>query len=315
MLLHPTNFTWDFWYYYDGNAKLFHILYLNADSSLVQSNKHHFSARIGYATTKEFQSIDWINDDVFHASEDGWDNTSIWSGDVVRISDRFLFYYTSRDKNVDNGFTQNIGLAQSTDFIHWSRVEDVQIRPDERYYEPRSIEGDSTIHAWRDPFLFRTGDGIYMLLSSKSKNLPLHNNGSIALLRSKDNSLTDWEILPPLFSTGWYSECEVSQIYLQGEDYVLAYSSWAKFDGCPFTNKAGGLQGVTYSKISPFAKGLTGTPEVLLPESSGLYACRVIPELQGDIVGFDIEKGGFQRVPAKTGLKAINRDFTEFSLK
>ncbi|MHA1480219.1 MAG: beta-fructosidase, partial [Candidatus Thorarchaeota archaeon] len=131
--------------------KLFHILYLNADSSLVQSNQHHFSARIGYATTKEFKSIDWINDDVFHATKDGWDNTSIWSGDVIRISDRFLFYYTSRDNAVDDGFTQNIGLAYSKDFIHWNRVEDFQIQPDEKYYEPRSLEGDSTIHAWRDP--------------------------------------------------------------------------------------------------------------------------------------------------------------------
>jgi len=28
---------------------------------------------------------------------------------------------------------------------------------------------------------------------------------------------------------------------------------------------------------------------VLLPESFGLYACRVIPELNGDMVGFDFE--------------------------
>ncbi len=314
MLLHPTNFTWDFWYYYDNEAKLFHILYLNADRSLVQSNQHHFSARIGYATTKEFQSIDWINDDVFHATTDGWDNTSIWSGDVIKISDRFLFFYTSRDKNVDDGFTQNIGLVYSKDFIHWNRVDDFQIRPDERYYEPRSLEGDSTIHAWRDPFLLRTEDEIYMLLTSKSKGLPLHKNGSVALLRSKEYSLKDWEILPPIFSTGWYSECEVPQIYLQGEDYVLVYSSHAKFDECPYTNKEGGLHGVPYSRISPFEKGLIGNPKVLLPKSSGLYACRVIPELKGDIVGFDSEKGGLQRIPVRTGFKSVGRDFTTFSL-
>ena len=311
---HPTNFTWDFWYYFDSKLKLFHILYLNADSSLVKSNQHHFSARIGYATTKEFKSIDWINDDVFRATKDGWDNTSIWSGDVIRISDRFLFYYTSRDKDADDGFTQNIGLAYSKDFIHWNRVEDFRIQPDEKFYEPRSLEGDSTIHSWRDPFLFLVDDEIYMLISSKSKNLPLHKNGSIALLRSKDNSLTDWEILPPIFSSGWYSECEVSQIYLHGEEYILTYSSWAKFDGCPHTNKDGGLHGVPYSRISPFQQGLIGTPKVLLPESSGLYACRVIPELNGDIVGFDFEKGGLRRVPVKTGFKSVNRDFIEFSL-
>ena len=41
----------------------------------------------------------------------------------------------------------------------------------------------------------------------------------------------------------------------------------------------------------------------------------LVPEFDGDIVGFDIEKGGLRRVSDKTGLKSINRDFTELALK
>lgn len=38
-----------------------------------------------------------------------------------------------------------------------------------------------------------------------------------------------------------------------------------------------------------------GSPEVLVPPDKNLYACRVIPELGGAIVGFDTVQGGLRR--------------------
>jgi beta-fructofuranosidase len=38
-----------------------------------------------------------------------------------------------------------------------------------------------------------------------------------------------------------------------------------------------------------------GEPQVLVPPEKGLYACRLIPELGGEIVGFDTEYGGLRR--------------------
>ncbi|MGY5876371.1 MAG: beta-fructosidase [Candidatus Thorarchaeota archaeon] len=312
LVQNPDRFTWDFWYYHDARENRFHLLYLNADKSLVLSNQHHFSARIGYAVTKDFQEIEWINNDVFHADENGWDNTSIWSGDVIRIKDGFLFYYTSRDKNVDDGHTQNVGIAFSEDMIHWDRIKGFQLKPDERFYEPRSLEGDTSIHAWRDPFLFLEKNNLFMILSAKTRGAPLSKNGSIALLKSKNNSLTDWEVLRPAFSPGWFSECEVSQLYLRDRKHVLVYSCASRHDHRPVKEQVGGLFGI---EGTPIEGGFSGNPEVLLPESSGVYACRVIPELNGDIVGFDITEGGFRRVAAGTDMKPVNRDFSGLSLQ
>ncbi|MFX1475825.1 MAG: beta-fructosidase [Promethearchaeota archaeon] len=318
LLQHPNRFVWDFWYHYDTKDRLFHILYLNADPCLVASQQHHFSARIGYAVTQDFTKIDWRSDNVFQASEYSWDkyrwdNTSIWSGDMIKVRDGLLFYYTSRDQYVDDGMTQNIGLAFSTDYLHWERVPSLRLRPDPRFYEPQSVQGDNTIHAWRDPFLFRASGEIYMLVSAKDPQQLIGRKGCIGLLRAINQSLTKWTALPPTYSPGWYSECEVPQLYHKNGQYLLTFSCAAKYDQSPYTLGQGGLVGVvgTSSRIEePFSE----PAHVLLAEASGLYACRVIPELDGDIVGFDLQKGGWRRVPARTKLRSIDRDFSQTGL-
>ncbi len=304
-------FVWDFWYHYDSESKLFHVIYLNADASLVPTNEHHFHARLGYAVTQDFDGIDWIDHDVFHADSHGWDNTSIWSGDVIKTADGFLLFYTSRNRSIDDGMTQNVGMARSTDFIHWDRIDGIRIEPDPRWYEPRNLEpdGDDTTHAWRDPFLF-IHDGIaHMVLAAKSRESPICRKGAIAVLRAREDDLTDWEVLPPLCSPGWYSEMEVPQIYERPEGgLVLVFSTWARGDHAPTTNGQGGLHAINIDKIEPHDLGDI-VPKVLLPASDGLYACRIIPELDGEIVGFDTERGGWRRSGRKTYLKSINREF------
>jgi beta-fructofuranosidase len=288
-------------------------LYLNADPSLVPDNQHHFSARIGYATTRDFTKIDWISDNVFQASKTGWDNSSIWSGDVIRHGNGFLFYYTSRDKDIDDGLTQNVGLAFSKDMKNWERIKGFQLKPDERYYEQRTIKEDTSIHAWRDPFLYIESNELFMILSAKFRDSPLGKKGAVALLKSRGNSLIDWEVLRPTYSPGWHSECEVPQMYSREGKYVLVYSCWKRHDHRPAQEPIGGLFAI---EGTPVEDGFRGNPEVLLPEDSGLYASRVIPELGGDIVGFDIVKGGLRRVDAQTGLQNVNRsDFSEFSIE
>ena len=96
----------------------------------------------------------------------------------------------------------------------------------------------------------------------------------MALLRAEDNTLRKWAVHEPLFAPRWYSECEVPQIYLNNKGKkVLVYSTWARHDHAPTTESRGGLQAVIPGDNKPW---------VLVPESEGLYACRVIPELNGN---------------------------------
>lgn len=313
-LQHPHRHVWDFWYHFAPETGIFHLFYLNADRESVAEDKHHFSSQVGYATTKDFLTIDWISDRVLGADPDGWDDTSIWSGDVIKIQDGFLMFYTSRNQATDDGMTQNVGVAFThhiQSFDRWFRIPSVRIQP-QSPYELRHVPDDMTIPAWRDPFLFRHHEQIYMLLSAKDSTQPVGKKGAVALLKAQNNSFDRWEYLAPICQPGFYAEMEVPQLYRASADaYALVYSAWAKYDFAPSTQQSGGLHGILSPSLFNFP---AVNPKVFLPQTAHLYACRVIPELDGEMVGFDINTGGIRRSGVKTGLQHVDRDFSSYSI-
>ncbi len=296
LLSNPDRFVWDFWYWYDVESRLFHVYYLNADPSLVPDEKYHFSARVGYGITTDFRSMDWIDNDCFCSRPEGWDNSSIWTGDVIQKDGEFLMYYTSRNAAEDDSMTQHIGIARSPDLRHWERNELPISSANSKWYETRTVEADTTIHAWRDPFLFRNSQGVLsMLLCSNSRSQNPGRKGSIALLENPSDDALHWESQPPVFDSGYYTQCEVPQTFLnKNQEIVYAFSSWASNDHSQQTKGQGGLIAVYPERKQS---------EVLYPEKSGLYACKIIPELGGDIVGFDIAQGGLRRIGLQTGFQ------------
>ncbi len=312
---HPYRHVWDFWYYFDSQTSLYHIFYLNADKSSVYNSQYHFTSCVGHATTKDFLSINWREHnsfDILRPPINHWANTSIWSGDIIKINNGFLLFYTSRNRSQDDGMTQNIGVAYNTDLNrdNW-HISPLRIQPGHSY-QLKHLSGDISTHAWRDPFLFQENSQVYMLVSAKLNDAEIGRNGVVGLLKLKNNDFSqgEWEYLDPLLVPYAYSEMEVPQLYKNplGE-YELVFSSWAKNDFSPITNQTGGLQGFRGSSLQK----LHNNPYVLMPEKAGLYACRIIPELDGEIIGFDIRRGGIRRSGIKTHFNHINRDFTAFS--
>ena len=308
-LLDSNRFTWDFWYYYEQQKKIFHVFFLNADRILRTEEKHHFSSEVGYATTKDFILFNWISNNVLCADKNQWFNSSIWTGDVIKINSGFLMFFTSRDKNDNDGMTQNIGAAYSEKIEGpWNPIPGFRLQPSPLFYQTKTNPDDVSIHAWRDPYLFMHNNNLHMLVTAKSNKGELKRNGCLALLRSINNSPLSWEFLPPVYSPGYYSEMEVSQIYLNAtNDFQLVYSSPPKWDFAPTTGNSGGLHST--KSTNPLDGYDNNKPEVLLPFSSNLYACRIIPELDGEIVGFDTQTGGLKRSSVKTQLKHYGRDF------
>lgn len=49
-------------------------------------------------------------------------------------------------------------------------------------------------------------------------------------------------------------------------------------------------------------------PALIYGHHDGLYGCRIIPELGGDIVGFEMTQGGFRDV------RLADRDFSDLSM-
>lgn len=327
---HPSRHVWDFWYHFDCKAQLFHIFYLNADRALVHSDQHHFASTVGHATTPDFDSIDWGDEDSFNILKPSlghWANTSIWSGDVIKVKNGYLMFYTSRDRTQDDGLTQSIGIAYTSDL--WStqwHVLDTQIKPSS-VYQTKSLSGDLTFHAWRDPFLFRLAEQkqIYMLVSAKLSDGAMGRNGAIAVLKVTDenfsnavNGKSEWECLAPASQPNCYAEMEVPQLYKHPQDsHELVFSTWAKYDFAPTTNGLGGFQCLTIPDLLRTKRnGLKFSPSsldfhVLMPEEHNLYACRVVPELDGEIIGFDVQVGGIRRSGIKTKFESMSRDFSD----
>ncbi|PZV06685.1 MAG: beta-fructosidase [Leptolyngbya sp.] len=338
---HPSRHVWDFWYYFDPQSKLFHIFYLNADRVLVSSEQHHYAACVGHATTTDFVTIDWGDEgslDLLKPPPEHWANTCIWSGDIIKTQNSYLMFYTSRDRHQDDSMTQSIGVAYTSDlFSNQWHFFDTQIKP-KYFYQTRSIADDLTIHAWRDPFLFRhrASRQIFMLASAKALHGPTGKCGVVALLQAADDNFAQaargdstWQYGSPLVEPGNYSEMEVPQLYQQAEGgYELVFSCWAKYDFSTVTGGEGGFQGITVPPL--WTEGGNGRSareghrnplplasqaiHVLAPETQGLYACRIVPELGGEIIGFDIQTGGIRRSGVRTNLAPMDRDFSDLAI-
>ncbi|MBD1874691.1 beta-fructosidase [Nodosilinea sp. FACHB-131] len=330
---HPSRHVWDFWYHFDPGTKLFHIFYLNADRALVASEQHHYASCVGHATTTNFVAIDWGNEsnfDVLKPPIEHWANTCIWSGDIIKFQNGYLMFFTSRDCRQDDGMTQSIGVAYTSDlFLNQWHFFDTQLKP-KFFYQTRGVAEDLTIHAWRDPFLFRdrASRQIFMLASAKALNGPMGRRGVVALLQVADDNFaqavrgdSEWQYLPPLLEPGGYSEMEVPQLYRHVEGgYELVFSCWAKYDFSPVTGGVGGFQGLTIPQLWMQERARIPLPlstqaiHVLVAETQGLYACRIVPELDGEIIGFDIQTGGIRRSGVQTSLASMDRDFSDLAV-
>ncbi|MEA5452473.1 hypothetical protein VB780_28120 [Leptolyngbya sp. CCNP1308] len=347
---HPSRHVWDFWYHFDPQAKLFHVFYLNADRNLVSSGQHHYASCVGHATTTDFVNIDWGDEgnfDVLKPPLGHWANTCVWSGDIIKAKNSYLMFYTSRNRHQDDGKTQSIGVAYTRDlFAKQWHFFDTQLKP-KFFYQTRGITGDLTIHAWRDPFLFRHRESrqIFMLVSAKTQHGPIGKRGAIALLHTTEADFAQvvcgdrpWQYLTPLVAPGCYAEMEVPQLYRHTHgSYELVFSCWAKYDFSSVTGGVGGFQSIMVPQLwtderdsqRPAREGVGAasprenrspsppaslTIRVLTPENQGLYACRIVPELDGAIVGFDIQTGGIRPSGIHTHLAAVDRDFSDLAV-
>jgi beta-fructofuranosidase len=294
---------WDFWSLYDSVKKDFHVLSLSADKNLVADDTHHFSSRLAYYKTSDFKSVldETLIEDVFAASPNSWDNTSIWSGDVIRLGDQYMMFYTSRNSYAKDILTQHIGCAISKadaklPLQEWHRIPTL-ISADPKWYTVKSDPSESSIHAWRDPFLFVANGKTYMLLAAKKASLPRNQRGCIAILRANNNELTEWVCLPPIYAQGDMGEVELPQIYRKSNgSLVCCFNSHARQDVTKRERK-GGFYAVDFLDLL-LEDEMQDLKILALTQDTGAYGFRVVPELNGAIVGFDIKSGK----PVNTGI-------------
>jgi beta-fructofuranosidase len=307
------DYGWDCWYIFEPVTGLFHVFQLFAERHHRDAGQHGLYSRLLSATSHDLTSFGDVYRDVVQPSPD----SSIWTGCTVRRSDgKYQLFYTERTTQPDYWAGQSIRCAVA-DILEpptW-QTESMYLTPDSvdpygsRFLRRPSL-GDRTVHAWRDPFVFGDGQQMYMLVSAKSASL---RSACIALLRSTDNALLQWELVNESLVSG-YEELEVPQLYLDNDSgqAVLIASTWGEQDFArsmelgynPYYNEPNTsvrenayLLAFRANDLVSALGGQFGPAEVVLGPSDHIYAGVVVPELSGAVLGFDVEEGNHRLIP------------------
>lgn len=281
------HFLWDFWlvlpHEWEGDS-LYHLYYLQAPRTLSDPNLRHGVATVGHAVSHDLR--EWINcGTVLEAGLTGsWDDRAIWTGSVTMRDGLAYMFYTALSL-ADRAPIQRIGLAVSTDLVHWERHSgNPLLEVDTRWYEQQGAERWQE-QTWRDPYVVYSPDeeAYYMFLSARVNAGPPDGRGVIGLARSTD--LLSWEVLPPVSMPGDFTEMEVPQVVpLNGRYYLLFCATRhaaSRFSQTGATNWSGTHYLVSSELTGPYLP-LTGEP--LVADATGTYyAGKLVPGNAGEL--------------------------------
>jgi beta-fructofuranosidase len=274
----PDKWLWDFWLAQDGPD--YHVFYLQAPRSLGNPELRHWNASVGHAVSQDLHTWRVLPDALRPGPSGGWDDYTTWTGSVLRHESLWYFFYTGTNR-AEEGLVQRIGLATSSDLIHWDRhPENPILAADPRWYEllDTNLWHDQ---AWRDPWVFQnpdTGD-FHALITARVNHGPADGRGVIAHARSDD--LLRWEVLPPVTEPGDFGHMEVPQwVAIQGRYYLL-FSSTIQTQAAARQRRTGvaPVSGTHYlvsnNPLGPFRYT---TQEFLVGDRVGtLYAGKLVP--------------------------------------
>jgi beta-fructofuranosidase len=275
---------WDSWFFQKGDD--IHVFYLQAKPTDNPYLKHDVVVSIGHAVSKNL--IDWTElSTALEPSRGGvWDNLALWTGCVIEREGRYFMFYTGRSSDPDKMWIQKIGVAVSSDLIHWEKdSKNPLLEAKEKYTIDNYKNKLGKIGAWRDPFVFYHKDRARycMTISARLSGKEKEYNACVALAVSSD--LGDWKPEDPVFSPGVYDEIECTQVIEQDGLWYLFFSTHAENYQPEFSKKIGGQ----YSGLHCYyAKDFAGpylpanSNGVVLPNGDEMYDVRLIPEKSGD---------------------------------
>ena len=113
----PDKWVWDSWLARQGPD--YHIYYLQASRSLGEPELRHWNVSIGHAVSQDLRNWEILPDALKPSAASGqWDNYTTWTGSVIQHGGLWYLFYTGGSQR-ENGLVQRIGLATSTDLLHW----------------------------------------------------------------------------------------------------------------------------------------------------------------------------------------------------
>ena len=233
---------------HDGVYHLFHLIIPNHDY-------------IAHAISDDGISWKRTKNALFVGDPGQWDDDMLWTMQVSGQDGYFRMYYTGLARK-DRGKVQKIGVATSTDLLHWTKLNKYRLPLHSAgpYYEDINNNPREWL-SFRDPFRFEHQGNIYLLMCARSHFGPESRRGCVGLAKA---SAEGFELQAPLLYPMVYDDIECpcvfelkSRFYLVGsirEDIKVRYWFAPEF------------QGEYHSFRS----------DVLLPQ--GNYAARIVPD-------------------------------------
>jgi hypothetical protein len=168
-------------------AGVFHFFYI--ERRLVEGTPFYPGNEIyfGHASTRTF--LEWdVHDPVLLIRPGTWEGAHVWAPNVLEIAGRFVMAYTG----VNDGLSQDIGIATSDDLLTWTRSERNPLRLCSR--APWAFWRADGIASCRDPHLVVSDGAVWMCYTANTRE----GASCIALARARDASLAAWEDRGPI---------------------------------------------------------------------------------------------------------------------
>ncbi len=190
----------------DGIYHLFHLIIPNHDY-------------VAHAISKDGISWKRTKNALFVGHPGDWDDDMIWTMHVSQDGNHFNMYYTGLQRK-DKGMVQKIGLAKSTDLIHWTKTNTyhLPLASDSPYYEDIANNPRAWL-SFRDPFKFEYEGDSYLLICARSNFGPTSRRGCVGLAKFNGSQ---FELQKPLLYPMVYDDVECPCVFeLQGRFYLI----------------------------------------------------------------------------------------------
>jgi beta-fructofuranosidase len=192
-----------------SHAGIFYFYYL-------QDENHHQALgglgghQWGLATSPDLRA--WQHHPLALPITAEWEG-SICTGSVLRHAGKFYAFYATRYRD----YTQHLGLAVSTDGIHYEKQHPNPLFSPPAGYNP---------YHFRDPFAFHGPDGkIHLIVTALKEGGPIpERGGCLAHLVSSD-PFQGWELGAPFFVPGTPDVPECADTFEWNGWYYLIFSS------------------------------------------------------------------------------------------
>lgn len=190
-------------YYEDG---VFYLYYLKEGGD-------SYNHSIYLATTTDFITFTEVEEPIIEASRSGGQDSWTGTGNIVKVADKYYFFYTGHAPSESYEYMEKIMLAVGDDLYHFEKVEDWEMIPPAELGQKRDF---------RDPQAYYDAetDKIYMTVTAAkdgiARILKYTMDPDLTNIRYEGILLTD--------PTGAFWNLECSDCFQIGDKWYVTYS-------------------------------------------------------------------------------------------